>query len=268
MTHGTAFPPDPHWSCVMINTTFFTSTFCSTYFIISMTFDRFYSIIRPHKAASFNTIKRAKITIVSIVIFSFLFNVPHVFLTSNDQRKCVPFGRAVSRLTDQFYYWLSFVANFAFPFMSLLVMNSVIIHSIRKSSKIRGKRTANEECQGQGQGEGQNARKSETQVFATLLLVTFAFLILITPAYVLFLYVQVFNYTTTPYRYAGFHLFYHVAQKMTYTNYGINFFLYVLSGRKFRSDLSKLFQCNTTKETEEKKKSSTNISHVVGSFSG
>ena len=61
--------------------------------------------------------------------------------------------------------------------MSLLVMNSVIIHSIRKSSKIRGKRNANEEGQGQVQGEGQNARKSETQVFATLLLVTFAFLI-------------------------------------------------------------------------------------------
>ena len=265
MTHGVSMPPDQYWFCVLANTTFFTSTSCSTYLIISMTFDRFYSIIRPHKAASFNTVKRAKITIVSIVIFSFLFNIPHVLLTSNEQRQCVPFGKAVG-LPGQFYYWLSFIANFAFPFMSLLTMNSVIIHSIRKSFKIRSKRTSNEE--GHGQGEGQSTRRSETQVFATLLLVTFAFLILTTPAYVFFLYVQFFNFTKTPYRFAGFHLFYHVAQKLQYTNYGINFFLYVISGRKFRADLSNLVQCNKIKMIKEKNESSTNISHIAWSLSG
>ena len=144
MTHDVAMPPDQYWFCLLGNTTFYTSTFCSTYCIISMTFDRFYSIISPHKAASFNTIKRAKTTIVFILIFSILFNIPHVFITSNEQRQCVPFGKAIG-LTGQFYYWLSFVANFAFPFASLLIMNSVIIHSIQKSFKIIGKNIANEE---------------------------------------------------------------------------------------------------------------------------
>ena len=106
MTHEVAMPPDQYCFCVVANTIFFVSTFCSTYFIISMTFDRFYSIIKPHKAASFNTVKRAKITIVCVVIFSFLFNIPHVFLTSNQQRQCVPFGKATG-LTGQFYYWLN-----------------------------------------------------------------------------------------------------------------------------------------------------------------
>ena len=262
MTHKVAMPPNQYWFCVVANTIFFVSTFCSTYFIISMTFDRFYSIIKPHKAASFNTVKRAKITIVCIVIFSFLFNIPHVFITSNQQRQCVHFGKATG-LTGQFYYWLSFVVNFAFPFMSLLIMNSVIIHSIHKSFKIR--RTPNE---GQGQTEGQNSRRSETQVFATLLLVTFAFLILTTPAYVFFLYVQFFDYASSAYRFAGFHLFFHVAQKLQYANYGINFFLYVISGGKFRADLSTLFQCNRIASAikESAKESSTRLSQTSWDF--
>ena len=63
------------------------------------------------------------------------------------------------------------------------------------------------------------------------------------PAYVFFLYVQFFDYTKSVHRLAGFHLFYHVAQKLQYTNYGINFFLYMISGEKFRVDLINLFKC-------------------------
>ena len=53
----------------------------STGFILAMTFERFYSIIRPHKTASFNTFKRAQITIACIILLSILFDVPHVFMT-------------------------------------------------------------------------------------------------------------------------------------------------------------------------------------------
>ena len=35
----------------------------------------------------------------------------------------------------QFYYWLSFTINFVVPFVSLLVMNSVIINTLRKRSR-------------------------------------------------------------------------------------------------------------------------------------
>ena len=243
MAHGIDLPPNHYWSCRLAVTSFFTFTLCSTLFILSMTFDRFYSIIRPHKAASFNTVKRAKITILFIVAFSFLYNIPHLFLTQNRDNQCVPYGKAKGTL-GQFYYWLSFGIHFAFPFTSLLTMNSVIIHAIQKSFKIRESQSGVEQGQGKIRGQG---KSSETQVFATLLLVTFAFLILTTPAYVFFLYVQFFDYTKSVQRLAGFHLFYHVAQKLQYTNYGINFFLYVISGEKFRVDLINLFKCKKRK---------------------
>ena len=44
----------------------------------------------------------------------------------------------------------------------------------------------------------------------------------------------------TPSYYAGFHLIYQIGFDTLYTNHAINFFLYVLSGRKFKTDLINL----------------------------
>ena len=75
-------------------------------------------------------------------------------------------------------------------------MNCVIIHAIRKSFEIRQRQSGTEQGQNQIRSQGQirgQGKSSETQVYVTLLLVTFAFLILTTPAYVFFLYVQFFR---------------------------------------------------------------------------
>ena len=87
MVHGVEMAPDQFWYCTIATTVLFISTLCSALFVLSMTFDRFYSIIRPHKAASFNTAKRAKITITCIIIFSTVFNVPNMFMTINEGRQ-------------------------------------------------------------------------------------------------------------------------------------------------------------------------------------
>ena len=93
----------------------------------------------------------------------------------------------------------------------------------------------------QAQGQTVKFKSSDKQVFAILLLVAFSFLILITPLYVFILYNLLVDYMKSPRAFAGFYLFYHVMHKMYFTNYGINFFLYVISGNKFRTDLLLLF---------------------------
>ena len=203
-----------------------------------MTFDRFYSIIRPHKAASFNTVKRAKITIACVVIFSVIYNSPHLFITSNENWQCLPYGKAMEKSYGQFYYWLSFVVHYGLPFSSLLTMNSVIIHKIRKRSTKNSKRSLAES----NEGQSSKLKSTELQMFAILLLVTFGFMILTTPGQLLFLYIMFVDIYETPYNFASYDLFYSVAQKLYFSNHGINFFLYVVSGQKFRTDLVKLFK--------------------------
>ena len=122
-------------------------------------------------------------------------------------------------------------------------MNSVIIYTIRRRSQSNVTMSEGQP-QGHGKGEGQSSKNKhyERQIYVMLLLVTFGFLILVTAVYVMLFYINFFQ-GTTPYFFAGYHLFYQVGEKTMYTNHGINFFLYVISGQKFRADLVKLSSC-------------------------
>ena len=215
---------------------------CSTYLIISMTFERFYSIIQPHKAASVNTVKRAKRIISCIMLCSIIFSIPHLFVTVVNGKDCVPYIGGFRYTYGLLYYWISLIVHFMFPFVSLLVMNSVIIHTLRNrhvfGTQVQG------QSQGQNEGQGPKVRSPEKHTVLTLLLVTFTFLILSTPSYVFLSLMTIQdNSSRTPFSVAIFHLLLGIVGNMHNTNSGINFFLYVLSGRKFRADLLKLFKC-------------------------
>ena len=226
-----------------------------------MTFDRFYSIIRPHKAASFNTVKRAKITITSIIMFSVAFNVPPLFVITNSGRECVP---DLSNLPKTHYFWLSYVVQFAIPFLLLLIMNSTIIHVLRTRSILQ----AEHKVQGQDQCQGQTnkMKSSETQIIAILLLVAFSFFILITPMYAFIVYSMVVDYTKSPYDFAVFYLFYNVMHKMFYTNNAINFFLYVISGKRFRTGLITLLRFKNDKTLGDNNKELQTKSSTLETF--
>ena len=124
-------PPDQFWHCTIGFSILFVCSLCSAFFVMAMTFERFYSIIRPQKAASFNTVKRAQKIIICIVIFSLIFNLPHVFITSFQGRVCLNYVQ-IHLISVKLYFFASFIIHFAIPFVSLLGMNSVIIHVLRK----------------------------------------------------------------------------------------------------------------------------------------
>ena len=234
-------PSNQEWYCNLTLPFFFSGTMCSTRFITNITFERFYSIIRPHKAASFNTVKRAKITIICIVVFSIVYNSPHLFISSYSGRRCTSYVKILRMTYGQFYFWFSFTLTFVFPVVYLLIMNSVIIHIARRSRALLGRPLAQD--QRGGQGQGQRMKNAEKQITVMLLLVTFVFIILSTPGCVVVYYRIYVDIRKFPYTFAGYYLFDQFAQKTYYTNYGINFFLYVISGQKFRADLLKLFNC-------------------------
>ena len=71
-----------------------------------MTFERFYSIIRPHKAASFNTVTKAKIIFLCIFMGCFFNSIPFLFLGANIGTKCIPIENASAKLLHKLYYWI------------------------------------------------------------------------------------------------------------------------------------------------------------------
>ena len=239
--YGFDFLGHPYWTCSIFLVPFFGASMSSTFLILSMTFERFYSIVRPHKAASFNTVKKAKITIVCIFVFFTLFNVPHLFLSDMDGARCVPWGKG-THFIGQFYFYTEMIIAFILPFILLLIMNCVIIYTLKSRSNLI---ISTSQSQGQGENEGhvKKAKTSDRQITITLLVVTFSFLLLTTPIYVLFIYMMSFRMGNTPRGFATFYFIYHLGEKSYYTNYAINFFLYVISGQKFRNDLINLLLC-------------------------
>ena len=196
-------PPNQQWYCNFVTLFLYTSAMSSTLFILNMTFERFYSIILPHKAASFNTVKRAKITIICVVLFSVLFNFSHVFNTAYSELNCLSYAKAIKTLHGQMYYWISFILHFAVPFVSLLAMNIVIIHILRTRLKTLPMSSGGHGLsEGQSQSQGQSMKNSERQIYITLVLVTFGFLILTTPGYVLVFALSGMDVRASAYTYA------------------------------------------------------------------
>ncbi len=64
--HHVVLHPFPKTTCSLKALFGFSSVLCGM-LILAMKFDRFYGIVRPHMAASVNTVKRAKISCVCII---------------------------------------------------------------------------------------------------------------------------------------------------------------------------------------------------------
>ena len=237
-------PPNKHWYCAMQMYTYFAAFLCSAYLLIVMTFERFYSIIRPHKAASFNTVKRARIIIICIFVFFFIYSTPFLFIGEHNGFSCVHNRMARTNILGEIYYWITEIVLYYIPFLCLLTMNSVIIHTVRKRAQDNLSRSVS----GTDKIEGENlkSKNTEKQIIKTLLLVTFVFLILNIPIRSLVYYLTFFTGNDTANYFAGLHFFYQFGEKTYYANHGINFFLYVITGQKFRADLKNLFICKST----------------------
>ena len=217
----------------------------STFQVIAMTFDKYIAIKWPHKAATLSTPRRAKITTITVWFCVFIYNIPHLFLSKNIGDVCV--GYAITGVITKVYSWVTFSVNGLLAFAMLIYMNYVIISKVRRSHKM----FSNNESQDHGQIQSNaafskrehNVKNIESQLTIMLLLVATLFLILLFPTNVRFVYSNIVI-RDTPTKYASFLLFYQVSSQLYFTNNGINFFLYCISGQKFHNDLKEIFCCN------------------------
>ena len=229
-----------------------------TYLILVMTIDKFIAIKWPHRAATLSTSGRARITALGVFIWAFIYNIPHYFAASIVGGQCRAF--AISSIYTKVYSSLSFVINGLIPFMCLIYLNFVIVKTVRKSRKMFGSNDENT-----GLDARQKAmRSAETQVTIMLLLVTTLFLILLFPTYFRFIYL-LFAGPDTPFKFAQSMLIFQITSRLYQSNSGINFFLYCLSGQKFRNDLKEVLCCCVSSSSINSKKdmSESNVTEMT-----
>ena len=126
-------------------------------------------------------------------------------------------------------------------------MNGVIVQTVRESRNMFGTapKVSNKYILDihQGIATRQRTMKSaENQLTIMLLLVTLLFSVLLIPTYIRFIYLTLVK-SDTPEKYARAMLLFQLTYKLYATNNGVNFFLYCISGHKFRNDLKEILCC-------------------------
>ena len=214
----------------------------STFQVLAMTIDKYIAIKRPHKAATYSTPRRAQVITVTLSVCAIIYNTPHLSFSKVVGGQCIAY--ATGGLITKVYSWFTFVLNAIIPFTLLIHMNYVIVKTVQQSRNMfEAKDTTTGAAINQGMKTRQKAMKgAESQLTIMLLLVTTLFLILLCPTYIRFIYLT-FVKMDTPFRYATTMLFFQISFKLYATNSGINFFLYCISGQKFRNDLKDIMCC-------------------------
>ena len=145
----------------------------------------------PLKAAIICTPRRAKWTILAVLIASFFINLPYFFKirVTIEGKLCLAFSDKGEFSVG--FSWFLTTINCFIPFTLLLVMNSIIVHALRN-------RVSNFEADHDTTNDNRNR-----QLTITLLSVTFAFIILCAPQYLRYVTYNMKSYTTSPKEYAG-----------------------------------------------------------------
>ena len=253
------------WECKVAASLHNFSLQSATYQVLAMTLDKYVAIKWPHRAATYSNPRKAKLISMCVFVCAFSYNVPILFVTSLLGGECAAYvvGGTITRV----YSWISFIVNGIIPFSMLIYMNSVIVKTVRKSRKMfRDKTATANKDSNQGMDTRQRTMKSaESQLTVMLLLVTLLFSILLIPTYIRFIYLT-FVVNDTPGKFASSMLLFHISYKLYATNSGINFFLYCISGQKFRNDLKEILCCTSALShsmIESRKRKSQSLSVIT-----
>ena len=213
------------------------------YEIILMTLDKLVAIVRPHKSAVLCTARRAKLSSGVNLLVCLLFYLPLWDFTSllGDTSQCARYVRQGWYVTA--YMYIALVVNPIIPVIAIFLMNTVIIRAVWNSRNLR---TSLDE------------RNPERQITLMLILVSIMLVILLLPMEISDNYYYYVGEPTDPEHFASLVFSFRLTKEIFNLNYGINFFLYLISGSKFRNDLKSLL-CG--KKSSKRNVSETSDSH-------
>ena len=222
------------------------------------------AICRPLSSFDWRTTKRAKSIIVVVSILSVIYGGLIVYTTSfSGPKNCTSVGKG-SKITE-YLSWFMLVVLSLFPFFSILIMNFLIVRTIRnrpasdlqeapdtltKSSSVTTISLSEKSSQNEHIGSFRRSRKQKGkrerkeisgQLVLMLSAVSFAFLILTSPVSIRNVIYALGLFTVNSNRKsAQSALIIAITSRLILVNGVINFWLYFVAGAKFRQDLKNL----------------------------
>ncbi|KAL8581203.1 hypothetical protein ACOMHN_038304 [Nucella lapillus] len=221
--------------------------------LVCMTLQRALSVAWPHRVARVFTRGRVVKLIVAVAGFQVVLYVHHlycVYVTSTTAltgSQCIglPSFSYVWFLDNVFIY-MAMVLTSVLPFLCLVIGNGVLVIALVTSvSQARKNISA-------GNPYLNDKRQKDTNsVTVTIIVISLTFIALTLPV---FIYAAFFRFKDqsrmSAEKKAQVFLFYTVGSLLMSTNSSINFYLYCLTGRRFRQEFVKMLSCGTTTDVK------------------
>lgn len=231
-------------TCKVVTAADYTSSALSSWYLVAMTIQRAMSVVWPHRVNVLCTRKAscattAVITVVIVVSYSHILygysmQAPNCQNSSCAICHCQTFSTNYYFFERYFLPWIDLILACLAPFALLLVSNTVLVRAVLTSARNARLRLAG------GQSMHVTARETKASSLSMMLIVlSVTFFILTGPLRV---YMLLYPYVTFIKENTPTDLTFSVLYIQCAANNAVNFYLYCLTGAKFRHELANLFR--------------------------
>ncbi|XP_076464754.1 galanin receptor type 3-like [Babylonia areolata] len=232
----------------------------SAWFLIMMTTQRALSVLWPHKTRPLRSRRTAFVAIGVIVMLSCLLNAHNLY--GYDLRYYPDYGRFYCDYLNPDYErfargpwpWVDMALSSLLPFCLLLAGNSLLMWKVTSSVGDVKKLTST----GQGSREAvSQRRRMSTSLNLTLVILSATFFLLTSPVCLYLILDHYFRFDLmgdgSARHVAATHLGWALTNLLWYTNSAVNFYLYCLTGSRFRAQVWQCLCCVRWSAGEMKK---------------
>ncbi|XP_060561996.1 growth hormone secretagogue receptor type 1-like [Ruditapes philippinarum] len=223
----------------------------SVWLIVAVTVERFIVVMFPMKAPRLCNTRNARITII-FIIFVFIAVNTHFIWTVELHNyyfdtivisKCEA-KMVYTNLVEVLWPWVDAGIYSFVPFLVIMILNSFIIINIISAQQTRFVLRQQTSLQAGKHVQNQNRKQAESskRITVMLLLVSFTFLITTLPMNLVLIFTSFSNERDNDDDkvFAKWKLVSSCTEMLMYVNHCINFFLYCITGKKFRDQFKRL----------------------------
>ena len=234
--------------CKVLIFSVYCSSMTSAWVLVAMTTHRMTSVVWPHLTGAISSGRTSLIVVVCIVSFMAALNSHELFAYSVSSFTVNPYNNGTERICHFFNHpnlslryfeysvfpWVDMTISSILPFCLLLVDNTLLIRKVAQSVSFARKMTSG--------GSSKHVMSREKKASSMTIMVTvasIAFLVLTLPVIPMNYAHYAFFLTGDSVDAARGALGVTIATLLYYCNSAINFYLYCLSGTKFRNELKR-----------------------------
>ena len=216
----------------------------SNWILVAMTLERFIAIWFPFKVKTFCNKRNSSTSLIVMFVFFVLANLQFVFTFDEVSDPFVKFDcrpkQEHAKFVQYVWYWIDGALYAFVPIILIIVFNGLIIYAVRKSG--RDQRDLTNRAINMSEKLIQ-----QRQVTVMLLTISLVFVILILPNCIFFIVKTYWSWRETMHGIAQYYLVYQTVFVLSDLNHAVNFYLYTLSGRKFRQKFAQIICCRKTR---------------------